>query len=234
MKIPRDKLPANQLLGRPPGTCNDKHPAAEFYCFLPDGHDGDFHTAGLEDWPVEKKLTCNWCKELYDDRPDKLFHDCKKQVVGRAAMDKMQRSDDLDESTLFCPCGKSCTWSGADFDMYRFVLEHAPHTEEKPVRSFNGRKKERQRQALGDLYAAEAAFLSAVGWVPHVWNDIVLWSDPRDAPGGERLIRQEAAIVEAKKRITDDEDRHGVKRVREALAELVLLAGAKTGGRKKP
>jgi len=45
-----ERLPEREREGRPPGCCNAKHPVAEFYCWLPAGHDGDFHTAGLEDW----------------------------------------------------------------------------------------------------------------------------------------------------------------------------------------
>ena len=44
------RLPEEAKFGRPPGTCCAKHPDAKFWCFLPAGHDGDYHTAGLEDW----------------------------------------------------------------------------------------------------------------------------------------------------------------------------------------
>lgn len=49
------KLPADARAGRSAGTCCAKHPKAEFWCWLSAGHDGDYHTAGLEDWPRKGK-----------------------------------------------------------------------------------------------------------------------------------------------------------------------------------
>lgn len=48
--IPWDELPRKAQLGRAKDLCNAKHPRAEFWCWLPAGHDGKDHTAGLEDW----------------------------------------------------------------------------------------------------------------------------------------------------------------------------------------
>ena len=46
-----------------------------------------------------------------------------------------KRTDDLDSSTLHCPCGDGFTWSTEVEDLYSWISIHAPH-----VKGWNGKR----------------------------------------------------------------------------------------------
>jgi len=60
-----------------------------------------------------------------------------------------------------------------------------------------------RNEILGRLYAVETEYLNECGWVPYVWNGIVLWKDPQETEHPDRKYRQDVAIAMEKLRITE-------------------------------